>query len=94
MKVIKAKQNQTIYDIALEQYGNAEAVAEIMAGNPDLTNDPATLAEIGMNVVEDNGFYMDCALLAGTAVRIDTDSPLMRPVVLRELTNEITTFDL
>jgi FMN phosphatase YigB (HAD superfamily) len=95
MKTVKAKPNQTIYDVALEQYGNDEAVAEIMASNPDLRNDPAALAALGINAIEDDGFYMDTALLAGSEIRIDTDSPLMRPLVLKELAGEeITTFDL
>ncbi len=96
MKTIKAKQNQTVYDVALEQYGNVEAVGEIMVNNPGLRNDPAALAALGINALEDNGFYIDVALLPGVAIVInDTDSPLMRPAVLKELIDEeITTFDL
>jgi phage tail protein X len=95
MKTVKAKQNQTIYDVALEQYGNVEAVAEIMTNNPGLRNDPAALAALGINAIEDDGFYMDASLLVGYAIQIYTDSPLMRPLVLKELVGEeITTFDL
>jgi FMN phosphatase YigB (HAD superfamily) len=95
MKTVKAKPNQTIYDVALEQYGNDEAAGEIMTNNPGLRNDPAALAALGINAIEDDGFYMDAALLVGTAIRIDTDSPLVRPLVLKELAGEeITTFDL
>ncbi len=96
MKTIKVKQNQTVYDIALEQYGNVEAIGEIMVNNPDLRNDPAALTALGINAIEDDGFYIDVSLLPGSAVQINnTDSPLMRPAVLKELVGEeITTFDL
>ncbi len=96
MKTVKVKPNQTIYDIALEQYGNVEAVGEIMVNNPDLRNDPAALAALGINAIEDDGFYVDASLLPGAAVLInDTDSPLRRPAILKELAGEeITTFDL
>ncbi len=96
MKTIKAKQNQTIYDVALEQYGNAEAVGEIMVNNPNLRNDPVALAALGINAIVDTGFYIDVALLPGMAMLInDTDSPLMRPAILKEIADEeITTFDL
>ncbi len=96
MKTVKAKQNQTIYDVALEQYGNVEAVGEIMVNNPDLRNDPAALAALGINALADTGFYIDASLSPGAAILInDTDSPLMRPAVLKELAGEeMTTFDL
>ena len=44
MKTITVKARQTVYDIALEQYGTCEAVGEILALNPDVGNDPAALA--------------------------------------------------
>lgn len=95
MKAVKAKPNQTIYDVALEQYGNAEAIAEIMTLNPGLRNDPAALARMGVDTISDDGFYIDASLLPGAAIVIDNDSALMRPMVLKELTgDEITTFDL
>ena len=94
MKTITSKPNQTVYDIALEQYGNVEAVGEIVDNNPHLVNDPAVLVALGINMIEDDGFYIDAALLAASGVRIDTDSPHRRPNVIRELTEDITTFDL
>ena len=96
MKTVKAKPNQTIYDVALEQYGNVEAVGEIMVNNPDLRNDPAALAALGINALADTAFYIDVSLSPRAAILInDTDSPLMRPAVLKELAGEeMTTFDL
>ena len=95
MKTINVKRSQTIYDLALEQYGNVEAIAEIMANNPGLRNDPAALASLGINTIEDDGFYIGVSLLPGIAVSIDTDSPHMRPATLKDLAGEeLTTFDL
>ncbi len=96
MKTIKVEQNQTIYDIALEQYGNVEAAGEIMVNNPALRNDPAALAALGVDATGDDGFWVDVSLSPGTAILInDTDSPLMRPAILKDLAGEeITTFDL
>lgn len=93
MKTITAKLNQTIYDIALEQYGNVEAVAEIMANNPGLQNDPEALAALALDPGPD-GFYMTVALPVGFSVVIDPDSILIRHNTVRELTDDITTFDL
>lgn len=94
MKTVKANQNQTIYDLAVKWYGTTEAVAEIAANNPGLKNDPAALAALGIDYINDNGFYFDAPLIPGSAVSIDTDSPLLLQSVVRELTGrEINTFD-
>lgn len=36
MKTIKVKDNQILLDIALQYYGTAEAIAEILANNPGI----------------------------------------------------------
>lgn len=94
MKTIKAKKNQTVFDIAVEQYGTCEAVGEIIANNPGLVNDPAALAVLGVNALDDDGFYFDAALLAGLEIMIDTNSDLMRKTVTKEITQPVTTFNL
>lgn len=81
MKKITVKPNQTVYDIAVEQYGTCEAVSKIMADNPELMN-------------TDNGFCFDLALKAGSTLLIDTDSRIIRKNILREIDKEVTTFDL
>lgn len=94
MKTVKTTPNQTIYDLAVKWYGTTEAVAEIAANNPGLKNDPAALAALGIDYINDNGFYFDAPLMPGSAVSIDTDSPLLLQSVVRELTGrEINTFD-
>ena len=93
MKTITAKANQTVYDIALEQYGTIEALGEIMTNNPGLRNDPAAVIALELAPGPD-GFYLTVPLLPGSSVAIDTDSILIRRNTVRELTEDITTFDL
>mgnify|MGYP000323225834 CR=1 FL=1 len=42
-ETIKVKDNQILLDIALQYYGTAEAIAEILANNPGIKNDPQAL---------------------------------------------------
>lgn len=95
MKTIRTVPNQTIFDVAVKYCGTCDAVAELLAANPDLRNDPASLADLGIDYVGDEGFYVDAALLPGQEIRIDTDSPTLKQTVIKELkTKEINTFDL
>lgn len=93
MKTVTVKKNQTVYDIALEQYGTCEAVGELLHNNPDLRNDPEALAAQGIDGVTDSAFYLDVALQPGTQVIVDTDSSLMERLVVKELTSQITTYE-
>lgn len=92
MKTVTVKRNQTLYDIALEQYGTCEAIGEILDLNPQLTNDPAALCATRIDSMRDTAFYIDTALEPGTQLLIDEDSPRIRKSTLRELTNDITTY--
>lgn len=93
MKTVKAQPNQNVFDVAVQHYGNVEAVDEILLLNPDLENDPVALRELGVDTVKDRTFRMDAALKAGTAIRIDETSILMEPRILRKITNEVTTYE-
>lgn len=94
MKKITVKPNQTVYDIAVTEYGTCEAVAEIMANNPDLSNDDRAKVSTGIDPVSDKSFYFDLALKPGNTVLIDTDSRLINKNIIREINKEVTTFDL
>lgn len=95
MKNIETTPNQTLMDIAVKHYGNAEAVGKLLADNPDLRNDPAALIAMGIDPLSAKAFFIDVALAAGQCVAVDTDSPLLRQSVTRELRGrEINTFDL
>lgn len=94
MKTIRTVPNQTLFDVAVKHCGTCDAVAELLADNPGLRNDPAALAALGIDYVADSGFYLDAALLAGQEIRINTDSRTLRQTVVKELQNkEINTFD-
>lgn len=94
MKEIKVKRNQTIFDVALEQYGTCEAVGEIMANNPGLRNDPKALTGIGIDALQEEGFYIDVALERNMTVLIDAESKLIDANTVKGIENEITNFDL
>lgn len=92
MKTITAKANQTVYDIAVQYYGTAEAVEEIFRNNPDLRNDDRAKIAAGIDAVQDAYFYPDLAVQTGLPVLIETGSPLLKNSITREM-NDVTTFD-
>lgn len=94
MKKVTVKLNQTVYDIAVEQYGTCEAIGEIVANNPELVNDEQAKITAGINPIRDKDFYFDLALKVGSGILIDTDSRLIKKNILREISKEVTTFDM
>lgn len=44
MKIIEVQADQTLLDLAVQHYGTAEGVGEILRLNPTLENDPKRLA--------------------------------------------------
>lgn len=93
MKTTTVKARQTLYDIALEQYGTCEAVGELLALNPGIANDPEALRRLGIETLGQTGFYLDAAVAPGTQLRIDEQSALMRKGTLKEIISDITTYD-
>lgn len=88
MEVI-IKDNQTVLDIAVQHYGNAAAVAEILWNNPQLTNDiPAVI----MEGYEPGDFYPHIKLKPGQKATIDEDSSYMKKNVIRKIDREVTTY--
>lgn len=94
MKTIIVKPNQTIFDLAVENYGTCEAVGEILKNNPQLKNDDLAKVAAGIDPIRDNGLYLDLAVAACSRIIIDTDSKLIRTSVIREINTEVTTFNL
>lgn len=94
MKTIIVKPNQTIFDLAVENYGTCEAVGEILKNNPQLKNDDLAKVAAGIDPIRDNGLYLDLAVVACSRIIIDTDSKLIRTSVIREINTEVTTFNL
>lgn len=93
MKKVTAKANQTIYDVAIEQYGTCEAVGKLMQDNPGMENDLQAVTEAG---IEESGrsFYFDLPLPEGSTLLVDTDSRLIEKNILREIDKDVTTYDL
>lgn len=93
MKQIKAKPNQTLFDIALEQYGTCEAVEEILRLNPNIKNEKTAKTSKGIDYILDTDFYIDLAVESGLLITIDADSELRQASILKDLQNiNITTF--
>lgn len=94
MQTVTVKPNQTIFDLAAQHYGNAEAVGEILRNNPELTNEDAAKTAVGIDAIADKNFYIDLPVRAGTAVGIDTDSHRLQKSVTKQIETDITTFNL
>lgn len=94
MKTVTVKKNQTIYDVAAACYGTCEADVEIIAANPELRNDDRAKIAAGIDPIADKDFYFDLAIKAGSPVRIDTDSRMVKKNIVREIDKEVTTFGL
>lgn len=94
MKTVTVKPNQTIYDLAAEQYGTCEALAEIISNNPGIRNDKAALSALGIDYLSDTDFYADVAVDPGFQFLVDTDSRLIKTSIIKEITSDITTFNI
>lgn len=94
MKIVTVKPNQTTFDLAVEQYGTCEAIREIIKNNPGICNDKTALATLGIDYLSDTAFYIDAPVEAGFKLQIDTDSKLIKTSVVKEISGEVTTFNL
>lgn len=99
MKTVKVKPNQTVFDILVEQYGTCEALAEFLGNNSELENGaeagvPDKDSVSGRSTPEAmRAFRLDLPVRAGSSVRIDTDSKLIKTSVVKEITTEVTTYN-
>lgn len=89
MKTIEVKDEQILLDVALQYYGTAEAMGEIIANNPGLKNEPSAVVEAGRDL---GPFYPDIKLAIGSLVRIDDDSRLVKKTVVKKIERNITTY--
>lgn len=89
MKTIEVKDEQILLDIALQYYGTAEAMGEIIADNPGLKNEPSAVVEAGRKL---GSFYPDIKLAIGSRIRIDDDSRLVKKTVVKKIERNITTY--
>lgn len=89
MRTIEVKDEQILLDIALQYYGTAEAMGEIIADNPGLKNEPSAVVEAGRKL---GPFYPDIKLAVGSRIRIDDDSRLVKKTVVKKIERNITTY--
>lgn len=92
MKKISVLANQTLHDIVATEYGNSEAISEVLSLNPGLENDPVALEESGFDN-SDPGFFLDLPIREGSTVWIDDSSRLRKKNTIREIDKEVTTYD-
>lgn len=89
MKTIKVKDNQILLDIALQYYGTAEAIPEILENNPGIKNDSQSLVSSGRPL---GSFYPDVKLEIGSSLLIDDDSRRVKKTVVKKIENDVTTY--
>lgn len=94
MQTITVKQNQTIYDIAVQYYGTLDAVAEILNNNPGIQNDKNALVAVGVDYLADSNFFLDIAVEPGFKLLIDNSSNVLNNNIIKEIDTDITTFNL
>ena len=89
MKTIEVQTDQTILDIAMQHYGTAEGVSEILRLNPSLENDPQRVAAEGRDA---DAFYPDLRLTPGQSVLIDDGGTVIRKSVVKKIERNVTTY--
>jgi len=89
MKTIKVKDNQILLDIALQYYGTAEAVGELLVNNPGIRNEPQALVSAGREL---DSFYPDIKLQVGQSLQINDDSRTMIKTVVKKIENDVNTY--
>ncbi|MDE6493018.1 MAG: hypothetical protein K2O66_01110 [Bacteroidales bacterium] len=94
MKTVKVQPNQNVFDLAVQHYGNVEAVDEILRLNPDLENDAAALRALKIPTGNRQAiFCMDAAVESGSPLKVDDTSKLMNNSNLKKINNSTTTYE-
>lgn len=89
MKTIEVQKDQLLLDIALQHYGTAEAIGEIVRNNPGLKNEPSAVVGAGRSL---GPFYPDIKLAIGLQIQIDDDSRLVKKTVVKKIDRSVTTY--
>ena len=93
MQTIRTIKNQTIWDVAVQHYGNIEAVEELLRLNPSLRSDVSQAVSAGY-VVDSDVFYLDLPIREGSLVYIDSTSKWFKRSIVKQITVDVTTFGL
>lgn len=93
MKAVRTVKNQTIFDLAVQEYGNVAAWEEIVTLNPNLRNDYSSALNAGITYYPDE-FDVAFPLQEGYEVMVDDESGLINRNYLREIGNrQVISFD-
>lgn len=94
MKKIKVKQNQSIMDVAIENYGILEGMSDLIFNNQNLKNDPKALSRLGIDSLYNVDFYIDVAVLPQSEISVNNNSLFIKQMTIKELKGvEITTYE-
>ena len=89
MKTIEVQADQTVLDLAMQHYGTAEGVSDILRLNPSLENDPQRIAA---EEREEGAFYPDLRLTPGQSVVIDDGGTIIKKSIVRKIERNVTTY--
>jgi hypothetical protein len=93
MRTIVTVKNQTIFDIAVQEYGNVAAWEEILKINPDIRNDYSAALASGVIYYPDE-FDFAYPISEGSKIIVDSESLLLNSNYLRELNSKtVISFD-
>lgn len=89
MKKVKINNNQTLLDVAMEYYGTAEALGEILLNNPRIKNDINALIDTDRQI---NEFHPDIKLEIGSTLLIDDDSRQVKKITVKKINRSVNTY--
>ena len=85
MKKIKIRPGQTVMDIAIQEYGNIEAIFEILDLNTHILNDyPEHEA-----IADRSEFDLGYSIKTGQELTVNPQSDLFKKSIIEELNNKI-----
>lgn len=90
MKTVKVEDNQTILDVAIQHYGTAEAIGEILLLNPNLRSDETELSRAGY---DHDVLALELKLAVGRSLVVDDESKLQKKNVLKKIDKPVTTYE-
>lgn len=88
MRQISTVENQTVFDIAVQEYGNMEAAFQILTDNPHLAG--LNQLPAGYSLPVDIDFDISYPIQPGTIVHIQRSLPIENTVIANQLNQVIS----
>lgn len=88
MRQILTIKNQTVFDIAVQEYGNMETAFHILEDNPHLAG--ANDLPVGYNLPPDIDFDISYPIQEGTIIYLQDSLPLENTVTANQLEQVIS----